>query len=126
MNKLGKLTLKMAVAASVLISTQIRAAEGDGFVGVINRGIALFEASSKGMVVFGYLAGIVFGVLGLITLKSLSKPNQEPGKALGCVLCFVAAAGLIYYAATVKTVGETMYDSSSDVATGVDSDSMGL
>ena len=123
MLKLGNLTLKMAVAVSVMISTQTHAA---GFVDVINRGISLFEASSKGMVVFGYLAGIVFGVLGLITLKSLSKPNQEPGKALGCVLCFVAAAGLIYYAATVKSVGETMYDSSSDVASGVDSGNMGL
>lgn len=125
--KLGKLPVKyisIAVATvPLMVSTQVQA---DGLVDMINRGIEVLDATGKLSVIFGYLAGIVFGIIGLITMKSLSKPNQEPGRALGCVLCFIAAAGLIYYAATVKTVGETLYDSTDGVATGVSTNDMGL
>lgn len=124
---LSKIKLKTsatALIASMFMMSSANAATGA--VGVVNRFIELFKAGGQAAVSFAFAAGLVFGVIALITIRSLGKPNQEPGKAVTCLLSIVACAGLIYYSATVKMAGETVHGASSGTASGVSSDDYGL
>ncbi|MEM0550295.1 MULTISPECIES: hypothetical protein [Aeromonas] len=124
--KMG-LKSKVIVAAMMIMSSPAMAATSTtGLGGWIDNLIGFMKKISEATMNFAFLAGIIFGLIFLFTCRSLTKPNQEPGKAGTAFVSFILCVALISYDQFVKDGSKTVIGTDGSSNSKVDKGDYGL
>lgn len=114
------------VIAGLMVASNSHAA--DGLVGILENVGKVAQAGGQATVYIAMAAGIIFGFISFLILKSMGGQgaSQQPGKVSGLVTTFIAAVFLIYYGATLEVGGETIFGGSNGTADSVNKGDFGL
>lgn len=96
-------------ATALALMTPAIAAANTGVGGIFKRIGELGASGTVMITAIAYLIAAVLAVFGLMNIKALGQPQQQPGKAAAVATSLIAAFFLAYLPTTFKTGAETLW-----------------